>query len=370
MLENRLWILLAKKLKQELSKAEAEELSALLLTHKHDVHLQEWLTHPDALQIQSTQEETISRENSWNTLAEMLNKESPQPAPLYEGSAKPLARWTPLYRKSIILMAASMTGIVIIAALFFRNKPGQQSFPPASGEFVQVIGSKMTKTSFVLPDGSTVLLNRSGKLAYNKDYGEKAREIRLSGEAYFDIKKNKDIPLIVHAGNMDIKVLGTVFNVRTSLDDSVVETLLVSGAIEVNAVEAPGEKVLLHPGEKMVMGLSGKKDPGINGESPVSGSRNSFRKMMPALLSPTDSTAIETEWIGDTMSFHGQSFEQLAERMERWYNIEINIRDNTLKKKQFTGSFEKENLEEALKALTGITPFHYRIVNGLVIIER
>jgi transmembrane sensor len=88
-----------------------------------------------------------------------------------------------------------------------------------------------SKSKIQLPDGTQVWLNADSKLEYNENFNVKLREVKLSGEAFFDVVKNKDKPFVIHTSQMDVKVLGTAFNVRSYPDEATTETALLRVAL-------------------------------------------------------------------------------------------------------------------------------------------
>ncbi len=85
---------------------------------------------------------------------------------------------------------------------------------------------------------------------------------------------------------------------------------------------------------------------------------------------PADSTVIETAWVQNRLVFSGETFEDVVLKMERWYNVTIDIMDEKLKKEPLTGNFEKETVGEALKALQLATPFSFNIKNDRITITK
>lgn len=93
------------------------------------------------------------------------------------------------------------------------------------------ITPKGKRSKISLPDGSQVWLNADSKLTYTEDFGEKKRELSLTGEAFFDVVKNPDKPFIIHVDKASVRVLGTSFNVKSYSSDASIETSVVSGKV-------------------------------------------------------------------------------------------------------------------------------------------
>ncbi|NDF46439.1 MAG: hypothetical protein EB125_12360, partial [Betaproteobacteria bacterium] len=148
-----------------------------------------------------------------------------------------------------------------VAAVFLLIIAGWWIFRPASEtkrEIAainqnQVSTRPASKTKLTLPDGSKVWLNASSKLTYGNGFGEKHREIWLEGEGYFDVARNPDKPFIIHTSVLDVKVLGTRFNLKAYPDEATTETSLLHGSVEVVLHKQPGKVIRLVPNQKLVV---------------------------------------------------------------------------------------------------------------------
>jgi ferric-dicitrate binding protein FerR (iron transport regulator) len=225
-----------------------------------------------------------------------------------------------------------------------------------------------SRSKEILPDGSTVWLNAGSKLVYGKDFGVEIREVHLTGEAFFDIVKNPEKPFVVHAGSIDIRVLGTAFNVRNYPDDKTTETSLLRGSVEITTQKRPGEKWMLKPNEKLVL-LKDQAAP-----SPDRALPKKYSERLPLVVKkeltyqPGDSIAVEMAWVRNKLTFEDESFEEVAKKLERWYDIEIEFRDLVKKDLVLHNTFQNETLEEVMAALEFSLNFRYRIEGRKVII--
>lgn len=274
------------------------------------------------------------------------------------------------HRRRRLLYVSSIAAAVIALCLFswslYRNRP--ISPPPApSGTHEEVLARAGTRTRLVLPDGSQVWLNSSSKLKYSNDFNRESREVALEGEAYFDVTKDAKRPFIVHTSSLDVKVLGTSFTIKSYPQDPTIETTLLNGSIEVSRKDNPNTaRVILKPNEKLVFNRIA---------SPAAAnapSRISLRTApQPAIavnripVNIPDSNKVETAWMYNRLVFQGDNFRELTEKMERWYNVRITIRDSSLYSCRFGGAFANETIEEAIQALqlTSAITFKYKI-NG------
>ena len=182
------------------------------------------------------------------------------------------------------------------------------------------------------------------------------------------------MPFVIHTNRMDIKVLGTAFNVKCYPGEKTTETSLIHGSIEVTLKDRQ-EKIRLKPNEKLVI-----SDAVASAETAVKQEKGSIREsgaVRKPLISlsgltmlPGDNTIIETAWVSNRLVFISETFEEVALKMERWYNVKISFSDVSLKSAILTGNFEKERLGDALNALQLVTPFSYTIKNDLIVINK
>ncbi len=188
-------------------------------------------------------------------------------------------------------------------------------------ETVSPIGSQ---TKIILPDSTVVWLNSGSSLKYNRSFGKKNRDVALSGEGYFEVKKDKSKPFLVHTLELDVKVLGTVFNVSAYNDDNNVVVNLIKGAVNVSLPNFKNAGLLImKPNEKLVFNKQTKKIE----------------------CSETDSSR-SALWTTGKLCFVDVTIEQIAKDLERKYDVEIQITNDKINKEIFSGSL---NLNLSLK---------------------
>ncbi len=257
---------------------------------------------------------------------------------------------------------------LILFGIYFITKPTNPITPAArlstnkAGDVVTQYG---TRTKLLLPDGTSVWLNAGSRLSYDSSYGNVLREVSLSGEGYFDVIKNKGKPFLIHTGNIDIRVLGTSFNVKSYPGDRTIETSLIRGKIEVSFRDKSRKNLILIPNQKLVL-LNEPADKLANEKiQHNTTARNKPEISINALTHfGKDSLITETAWMDNKLVFQDESFLELAKKMERWYGVKMLFDDQSLSTLHFTGSFEKENIQQALKALQLLSNFNFTIKNG------
>lgn len=275
-------------------------------------------------------------------------------------------RWLP-YAAALVIVAGSSYGLYRYKRVSFTD-PGDQL------SISEVVASLGSRSRMVLPDGTTVFLNAGSRLIYHSDFNTQQREVNLEGEAFFEVTHDAQRPFIVHTSGIDIKVLGTAFNVKSYATDATIEATLLRGSIEVvrkNDPSAP--KVILRPHEKLVFNKEEPQDiinPDIRKPpTPDSADSPPGISIMTLPGNKPDSVIKETSWLYNKLNFDGDSFEELAIKLERWYDVHITIRSEKLKEMHLKGSFDTESLPKALEYLQIIVPFTYTIEGKEVIIR-
>lgn len=256
-------------------------------------------------------------------------------------------------------MAAAVLVLVAVAGWWLLP---EKNTAPAMAEEVHAV--KGTRSRVTLPDGSVVVLNADSRLTYGAHFNEALREVYLEGEAYFDVVKNSDKPFIIHTAQMNVKVLGTAFNIRAYPDDSTAETALIRGSVEVSMADTKMKPVILKPLEKLVVYLYADRP-----EKTINQKEQDF-EVLPLIMPEQNSIPPETAWVENKLVFRDESFSMLAARLERWYGVQISLNGPEVRDLRFTGQFEKETIEQVLKALQITAEFRYSVNGNNITISR
>ncbi len=209
----------------------------------------------------------------------------------------------------------------------------------------EVIVPRGVDYNLTLPDGSTVWLAPNSKLIFPDSFGE-TREVSVVGEAIFDVVKMVDKPFIVKMQDIDVNVLGTMFYVSAIEGSNKTETALIRGSVEVN-VAASGLKTVLIPSTKAEYS---------RGDSEL-------------IVEEVDVTPYLKLLKGE-LFFDDETFENIAKRVERFYNITIQFNNNEVKQKRFYGSIKMgADFEEIFDILSVTEAFSYEINDRVVIIK-
>ncbi|MEQ8361585.1 MAG: DUF4974 domain-containing protein [Cyclobacteriaceae bacterium] len=235
--------------------------------------------------------------------------------------------WKQIFKyAAIVFVALSIT-------VYFFSRNGIKDEVVAQTGFGE--SKKMT-----LPDGSFVWLNGASLIRYTT---ESSRQIFLEGEAFFEVAKNKEIPFIVTTvDGLQVKAIGTSFNVKAYKNNPYVETVLVTGRVEVTLALGSKEKYEMEPNDKIT-----------------------FRRVDKRLLRSTANQVDDIiAWRSGVIQFSNKTFGEIALDLENRFNTKIVFQNEKLKEVRFTGSFEEGTpVEEILGTLKLISEFQFKKLN-------
>lgn len=366
-----IWLILGKKLSGEASPEELEALEKML-HHHPDLHYPiQNIT--DLWRLKKPVDQTEALASLQKHLLRL--GETGAPVQLYTDSVYPEKNLFRKRRHSIKLAVFSIVALALSCTVYYLiYSPGINAKSKsiagraaAHDERNEISTQPGAHSKIILPDGSTVWLNAGSRLIYNKNFDAAIREVELTGEAYFDVKKDEHRPFIIHAQKMNIKVLGTAFNVKSYPGDKSSETSLIHGLIEVTMNDRPHEKIILHPSEKLVVMNDEQTKKDADGKKANTPSSVVISKINYA---PADSAVIETSWMDDRLIFRNKIFAELAVELERKYGMVFRFEDENAKQLMFDVNFKNETIHQALRALQLANPFHYSINNEMIIITK
>jgi len=265
-------------------------------------------------------------------------------------------RWKTLLRMAAMFILPLVIGGGIVYAWMFSKKGGSNQ------QMVTVTSPKGATTQIELSDGTQVWLNAGSKLQYSQAYNTATREVKLEGEAFFDVKTNAAKPFTVNAADLEIQALGTSFNVKAYPEDKTVVTTLVEGVVKINgSQEAKAFSLLLKPNQNVTYH---KTIPEKAKVQPLAGKEDA-----PVESREVKNIAVYTAWKDGNWIVNAQSMEELAVTMERRFNVSVVFKDELLKRYKFSGTFTQETLEQVLNILKLTAPLRYTIDHGIVTLE-
>jgi ferric-dicitrate binding protein FerR (iron transport regulator) len=212
----------------------------------------------------------------------------------------------------------------------------------------EVVVPRGNRMKLILPDKSSVWLNNETRFKYASDYSSGNREVELSGEAYFDIQHDTEHPFVVKIGDQRIKVLGTKFSVNAYPEDRLIETSLITGTVEFDShLKVNGNsKFLIEPGYSLF-----------------------YDKQSNSVTSQRIQSSYYQYWERGVYAFKDESFESLAVKIKRIFNVEIIFKDEYLKKKTYTGTINiNDNIFLFMEAIrrTSVEPIEYHYNKNII----
>ncbi|WP_316839025.1 FecR family protein [Pedobacter gandavensis] len=265
---------------------------------------------------------------------------------------------------------------VIAASLFLICSTGigyfylqKQHVETASALNAQVFETKSgEKKQIQLQDGTKVWLNAGSKLTLAKDFNADDRAVDLVGEAYFDVTHSADKPFTVHTKVFNLNVLGTAFNVKAYPADQEATATLIRGSISMRGLTKDSKMITLKPSEKAVflnpdklIAAQREAQPHLNKLPKVSIQR---------FTQKTDSTIIETAWINNRLEMYDQTFGEMKEVLERWFNVEIKFKSKAVENYRFRANYNNESITDVLNSLQQTQHFKYELKDRTVTISK
>ncbi len=233
-------------------------------------------------------------------------------------------------------------------------------------EYTAPLGSR----SFVkLNDGSKVWLNSGTTIKYENTFGAENRNIGLSGEAFFKVAKNKDLPFVVNTGEISVTAIGTEFNVKAYENEKTIETTLIEGSVKLGSnVVKLHKDLFLKTNEKAVftkkdksLAIERKDIPDKTGDKAANASPSL------KIIQSVDPAPI-ISWKEKRWVISNEKLGDLSVKLERRYDVNIIFDNEILKEYSFGGTLEDETLEQVLNAISYAAPIKYEIEGKTVYI--
>lgn len=380
MSKDRTWFLVGKKLAGEASAEELNELEGLLRSDPDMHYALQNITDLWNLPTPASNDVDDAFNRHINKMKDAgVQWDQPEDVELPSDYSLTQRR----SRKSLFIISIAAAVLMAASILWYNSvtKKASSGRPFVAGQDVKknkVNTPNGSKTTITLPDGSKVWLNAGSSLSYNKDFGGEIREVELSGEAFFEVVSlplppsggggTDKVPFIIHTRHIDVRVLGTSFNVKSYPNDKQTETTLVHGKVEVLILNNPEKKIVLRPNEKLI--VNNNDTTASPTGKPVAAGSASYFSVGKVNYNKADSLLVETAWVQNKLVFDNESLPEIAQKLERWYNVEIKFSDEKIQAERGSGTFENITIQQALDYLREIAPFHYTMKGNKIIIGR
>lgn len=307
------WEIIAGKLHGELSINEEAEFNQIMTdgTHQHELE--------KAQQI---------HDNLINTESISSNEKAKSWAKVENGIKTYQLRWIKVVMKyAAIIVVAFLAGNIL--------KPNIQKVKEIRYSEIAVPFGQMSQLT--LSDGTRVWLNSGTTLRYPEQFGENSRSVSINGEAYFEVAKMPAKPFTVNTADMKVEVLGTSFNLSAYKEDAATSVTLVKGKVAVQ--NSDGKTIaLLNPGQMATKNKNETK-----------------------LAIQNVETGFYSAWIEGKIFFDDEPLDQIAVKLERWFNVEITFSNEHLKSLRFTGTILKNKpVDQIMQALELLSPIRFK----------
>lgn len=250
-------------------------------------------------------------------------------------------RQVPMYTRTLLVKisgaAAAIALLIGFSIAYFIATPSNRSTENVLSNVI--LAPSGQKSQLVLPDGTEVWLNSGSKLTYNSRYAFSDRVVELQGEAYFDVKHNKEIPFIVKTGVVDIKVHGTAFNVNAYADDENVSVVLERGKVSLLSSAKQELLTYLSPNQSAIV------------------SRNDGNWQVVSCEAQSEAC-----WHLNQLKFEGTPVREVWKKLGRWYGVNISL-SNVNPESTYWFTLKTESFTELLEMINRLTPIEYEL-NG------
>jgi len=244
-------------------------------------------------------------------------------------------------------MQYAASALVLIVSTFFITQYFLTNFS-IDHEMNTLYVPAGQRAHLTLQDGTSVWLNAQSSLTYPARFSGKSRCVTVSGEAYFDVAKNHKNPFIVSTQNIEMKVLGTQFNVYSYPEVNYIKTDLLEGSLMVFNKQSPQESVTLKPNEQILV-----KDEKML----IREIRNSNHFL----------------WKDGIYAFENERLIDIIEKLQLYYDVKINVKDPEIFNVPYTGKFrQRDGIDEILRIIQKIQKFNVQkdIENNIITITK
>jgi len=234
-----------------------------------------------------------------------------------------------------IAVAAMLAVLLTFSGIYLVNRYGYRT-----------LATMDQPEELVLPDGSTVTMNHFSSLKYPRKFSGDIRRIEMEGEGFFEVESNLDHPFVINTRDVDIKVLGTSFNVNAYSENAAVEVTVKTGEVAVTRHGEVPRTIILKPGNRGV-----------------------YKKTEETLEISQDIDKNYLAWKTKSFVFEDQTLLDVSRQLNKVYQAEIIIDSDSLKDARITTTFEDQSLDAILNVLSATLDLDVRKSNGQIILS-
>lgn len=252
----------------------------------------------------------------------------------------------PLAAVIVLLVGVLFSVFFIISQSDFTSEKAVVAKTTLTPEIISKSTPRGRKFRMTLDDGSFVHMNSASSITYPNKFDSESRDIKIIGEAYFDIKRDETRPFNIKVKDYSIQVLGTSFNIQSYEDEEEFSVTVESGTVKVILDEEEANSATLEKGQKLIFNPSTSVTEILEVES-----------------------SDDLSWRKGILKFDSTPLSKVEKVLERWYGVEVVILGDELNKIPITGTHKNKNIKSVIEALTYATRAGYEIKNNSIIIK-
>lgn len=232
-----------------------------------------------------------------------------------------------------VRVAASIAIVLTVSVFLIWRAPSNE---------VTIATTNGERDTILLADGSRIFLNVASQITFSKSFNKRKREVNLIGEAFFEVAKNPKRPFIVHCSDVNTTVLGTSFNIKAFDEEPTVVTV-ATGKVQVAIPKYPNQKpLILTPNQQAIYDAKTRQLTRRRGVI----------------------AANFIAWKEGFLQFDNTPMQEAIVTLEKWYDVNITLKNPALAKCKISGKFPGDNLKNVLEIIQFITSIHYQFENN------
>lgn len=306
--------------------------------------LQRWLSNPmthSEVEAWLLEHWVLSPEIDSNTLIEAVFKQIQEYK--YTHPLKSKTSFSQILRVYQKVAAFLLIPVIGLGVLYWV-----QQYNQSAGPYTETIAPRGQKSQILLSDGTKVWLNSDTKIKYSGNFSKNQRDVYLNGEAFFEVSKNEQQPFVVHTSGLNVKVLGTRFNVKAYADEDQIETSLFEGKVNLVLDNQENNQVEkeVRPGQSFV-----------------------YSKTNHQLVTNRFPQDEITGWKNNQLIFKDDTFSNLVRKIERWYDVQVVYDEKQFSDRRLTVElYEEERLERLMEIISLALSVDYKYEKEKIIL--
>ncbi len=234
--------------------------------------------------------------------------------------------------------AAAIAAVLVLGLALWGFIDNYLRLDQLSHQFTEIYTLPGQKTNVTLPDGSKVWLNSASMLKYPTDFNTREREVVLTGEAFFDVHKDKSKRFRVKCGGLNVDVYGTSFNVKNYPDEYIQEVTVAEGIVGITSNSKEIKQI-------------------------TKGEQATLNKESGEVIFDKENADVVAAWKNNELIFRNTPIEEVIKALESWYGVKISIDNQMVGGHNYTFKIKTESFKDVLEMMQVMTPFEFKI-NG------